>query len=57
MPRSLLWRFHRGPVRWMRRKNPELLANHAWLELLVRFYRPRAEILNGSWTFPQAEPT
>jgi hypothetical protein len=23
---------------------------------LVRLYRPRAEILDGSWTFPQAEP-
>ena len=23
---------------------------------LVRLYRPRAEILNGSWTFPQAQP-
>jgi hypothetical protein len=23
---------------------------------LVRLYRPRPEILNGSWVFPQAEP-
>jgi len=23
---------------------------------LVRLYRPRAEVLNGSWTFPQAQP-
>lgn len=23
---------------------------------LVRLYRPRAEILNGKWTFPQAQP-
>ena len=23
---------------------------------LVRLYRPRQEILDGSWTFPQAEP-
>lgn len=22
----------------------------------VRLYRPRAEILNGSWTFPKAQP-
>ena len=22
----------------------------------VRLYRPRAEILNGSWTFPEAQP-
>jgi hypothetical protein len=23
---------------------------------MVRLYRPRAEILNGSWTFPEAHP-
>jgi hypothetical protein len=23
---------------------------------MVRLYRPRAEILNGKWTFPHAEP-
>jgi hypothetical protein len=23
---------------------------------LVRLYRPRAEILDGSWTFPAAQP-
>ena len=23
----------------------------------VRLYRPRAEILDGKWTFPQAQPT
>jgi hypothetical protein len=22
----------------------------------VRLYRPRAEILNGAWTFPEAQP-
>jgi hypothetical protein len=22
----------------------------------VRLYRPRAEILDGAWTFPEAEP-
>jgi hypothetical protein len=22
----------------------------------VRLYRPRAEILNGKWTFPQPQP-
>ena len=25
-------------------------------DYLVRLYRPRAEILDGSWTFPVAEP-
>jgi hypothetical protein len=24
---------------------------------IVRLYRPRAEILNGTWTFPQAQPS
>ncbi len=24
---------------------------------LIRRYRPRAEILNGSWTFPAIEPS
>jgi hypothetical protein len=23
---------------------------------LVQLYRPRAEILNGTWTFPEAKP-
>jgi hypothetical protein len=23
---------------------------------MVRLYRPRAEILNGSWKFPEAQP-
>ena len=23
---------------------------------MVRFYRSRAEILNGAWKFPEAEP-
>jgi hypothetical protein len=23
---------------------------------MVRLYRPRAEILNGSWVFPEAQP-
>jgi hypothetical protein len=23
---------------------------------MVRLYRPRAEILDGSWIFPEAEP-
>jgi hypothetical protein len=23
---------------------------------MVRLYRPRAEILDGTWTFPHAEP-
>jgi hypothetical protein len=23
---------------------------------IVRLYRPRAELLNGTWTFPEAQP-
>jgi hypothetical protein len=23
---------------------------------MVRFYRPRAEILDGTWKFPEAQP-
>jgi len=23
---------------------------------MVRLYRPRAEILNGTWKFPEAQP-
>ena len=23
---------------------------------MVRLYRPRPEILNGTWTFPEAQP-
>jgi hypothetical protein len=23
---------------------------------IVRMYRPRAEVIDGSWTFPEAEP-
>jgi hypothetical protein len=26
------------------------------LDLMVRFYHPRAEILNGTWKFPEAQP-
>ena len=24
---------------------------------MVRLYRPRAEILNGTWKFPEAQPS
>jgi hypothetical protein len=38
-------------------KIPNCLPITPGWNYMVRFYRPRAEILNGSWTFPQAEPT
>jgi hypothetical protein len=30
--------------------------DHAGQEGMVRLYRPRPEILDGSWKFPDAEP-
>ncbi|HEY6842039.1 MAG TPA: hypothetical protein VI114_12525 [Chthoniobacterales bacterium] len=32
------------------------LPTPAGWNYLVRLYRPRPEILNGAWTFPEAEP-
>ena len=32
------------------------LPTPAGWNYLVRLYRPRPEILNGTWTFPEAEP-
>jgi hypothetical protein len=37
-------------------KIPNCLPTMAGWNYLVRLYRPRAEILNGTWTFPQAQP-
>ena len=36
------------------------LRTAGWMDgwnYLIRLYRPRAEILNGSWTFPAIEPS
>jgi hypothetical protein len=38
-------------------KIPNCLPTTAGWNYWVRLYRPRAEILNGSWTFPNAQPT
>jgi hypothetical protein len=35
---------------------PNCLPTMPGWNYLVRLYRPRAEILNGNWTFPQAQP-
>jgi hypothetical protein len=35
---------------------PNCLPTARGWNYLVRLYRPRAEILNGQWTFPKAEP-
>src|SRR5882757_1674861 len=35
---------------------PNCLPIMAGWNYMVRLYRPRAEILNGKWTFPQAQP-
>jgi hypothetical protein len=37
-------------------KTPNCLPIMPGWNYLVRLYRPRAEILNGKWTFPQAQP-
>ncbi len=34
----------------------KLLADHVGLELHGRLYQPRAEILDGNWKFPEAQP-
>lgn len=49
-------RLGRDPVRRLRRQDAQLSADRARLELSVHLYRPRAQILNGVWTFPQAYP-
>jgi hypothetical protein len=38
-------------------KSPNCLPTMQGWNYLVRLYRPRAEILNGSWKFPEAQPT
>ena len=37
-------------------KTPNCLPITAGWNYLVRLYRPRAEILSGAWTFPEARP-
>ncbi len=37
-------------------KNPNCLPIMKGWNYMVRLYRPRAEILNGTWIFPQAQP-
>jgi hypothetical protein len=37
-------------------KIPNCLPTMPGWNYMVRFYRPRAEILNGSWKFPQPQP-
>ena len=37
-------------------KNPNCLPTVAGWNYWVRLYRPRPEILNGSWKFPEAKP-
>ena len=37
-------------------KIPNCLPTMPGWNYMVRLYRPRAEILNGAWTFPEAEP-
>lgn len=37
-------------------KIPNCLTIEKGWDYMVRLYRPRAEILNGTWTFPEAQP-
>jgi hypothetical protein len=37
-------------------KIPNCLPTMPGWNYMVRLYRPRSEILNGTWTFPEAEP-
>ena len=37
-------------------KIPNYLPIMTGWNYTVRLYRPRAEILNGTWTFPQPQP-
>jgi hypothetical protein len=40
-----------------RQRAGNLLRNrHAGDNYLVRLYRPRAEVLDGTWKFPEARP-
>jgi hypothetical protein len=39
-----------------RRQNSELLPIESGWNYMVRLYRPRAEILDGSWKLPEAQP-
>jgi hypothetical protein len=37
-------------------KTPNCLPTRQGWNYIVRLYRPRAEVLDGKWTFPQAQP-
>jgi len=37
-------------------KIPNCLPTMSGWNYMVRLYRPRAEVLNGSWKFPEAQP-
>jgi hypothetical protein len=37
-------------------KNRELPAHDARGDYMVQLYRPRDEILNGTWKLPEAQP-
>ena len=37
-------------------KIPNCLPTMKGWNYIVRLYRPRAEILNGTWHFPEAQP-
>jgi hypothetical protein len=43
-------------VRRLPKGNDELSPDHVWQEDTVRLYRPRTEIIDGRWKFPEAHP-
>jgi len=45
-----------GEVDWPNPKIPNCLPIMKGWNYTVRLYRPRAEILNGKWKFPEAQP-
>ena len=49
-------RHDHGALRRMRRRPPNCIPITDGWNYAVRLYRPRPEILDGSWTFPAAQP-
>ena len=48
-------RVDHGDLRWGQQRREPLPLQEGW-NYTVRMYRPRPEILDGSWTFPDLEP-
>jgi hypothetical protein len=44
------------PVRWLPREDCQLPVNQAGWNEWARFYRPRKELLDGTWKFTEPQP-